>query len=132
MAGQKKSFFYEFREGTIEIPATFYATCTVSGEKVAIYHRTLVPLIENKYKNSYKLFIDTYVSPNAKKKQEEEIESDPYHVNTYGVFLAYEYRDAKIKGDTYTMEVCSDRFMKHFKKDIRDYILGENSEQHKC
>jgi hypothetical protein len=122
MARDKKFINYTFDDGEYKIPATYTATCIVSGEKVVYYHKNLVKLIETKYKNNFKLFVDTFISPSAKKEEQELHNQDKYKLNIYAYYLIICYNDAVKKNDEYSKFVCSERFEKHFNKDILNHL----------
>jgi hypothetical protein len=122
MPKQKKFINYTFSDGVHQIPATYNATCTVSGEKTAFYHKHLIKLIESKYKNNFKLFVDTFVSSNVKREEQELQNQDIYKLNIYAYYLIICYNEAVTKNDDYTKFVCSERFEKHFKKNIINHL----------
>ena len=119
MAQHRKVINYEFVDGPQSLPSTFIATCTITGEKVPIYHKILVKMIETKYKNNFTLFSNTYISLAAKRDTKEANEEDPNKMNVYADYLVIVYKDAVCKNDTYQMMICADRFEKHFKRDIK-------------
>ena len=125
MAQHKKIINYEFVDGPQQLPATYIAICTITGEQVPIYHKILVKMIENKYKNNFDLFIRTYVSPNAKRVSRDENDEDPYKLNVYADYLIITYRAAVNNKDTYQMQICADRFEKHFKRSITSFIPND-------
>jgi hypothetical protein len=114
VAKDKKFFNYEFKEGIIEIPSDFVAICTKTGTEVHIYHKNLIPLIESKFKNSFELFKSTYVCPAYAKEFNENINSDPYRINIYGIYLIACYNSAIKINDTFTLTQCAERFENHF------------------
>ena len=120
MSKVKKIINYEFDDGAHQIPATYIATCTVTGNKVPIYHKNLVKLIESKYKNNFNFFVNNYISPEAAK--ELELNEDPFKINIYGKYLILCYKEAVSKNDAYTAYSCTEKFEKNFKKDIKQFL----------
>lgn len=107
-----------FDDGVYDLPATYIAICTVSGEETAFYHKHLVKLIENKYKNNFKLFVDTFISSNVRREEQVLQDQDTFKFNIYAYYLIICYNEAVIKKDDYSKFVSSERFEKHFKKNI--------------
>lgn len=122
MARQKKTINYTFDDGDYQIDATFSATCTVTGEKVLIYHKNLIKLIEEKYKNNFGFFIKNYISPTARRDAKESVEQDPNRLNKYAEYLIICYKESLVKNDQYTTFICAERFERHFKRDITQFI----------
>lgn len=120
MSNKKKIINYEFADGVYEIPATFRAICTKSGTEVLYYHKVLVKLIENKYKNSYTYFINNYVCPEELRAERED--TDPTKLNIYAKYLILCYKEAVLKKDEYGIFINADRFEKNFKRNIKDHL----------
>jgi hypothetical protein len=136
MARKKKSFFYEFADGEREIPSSYKAKCTITGEIVPIYHKFLETLIKKHYKNSFSLFEKTYAQKDAiKKKKEDEgyNENDKHTLNAYSDYLIICYRSCinNLEGNfnkqaivRYKNEMIqiADNFKKHFNRDIAKFV----------
>ena len=78
MARKKKKFNYTFIDCEKSFPSSVEVICTQTEEKVKMYHRQLVKLIENKYRNNYSLFKATYI-----KKGNKPVDSN---VNEFGEY----------------------------------------------
>jgi hypothetical protein len=61
MARKKKIFNYKFVDCEKSFPSSVTVTCTQTKEKIKMYHKQLVRLIENKYRNNYSVFKATYI-----------------------------------------------------------------------
>lgn len=139
MARKPKFFNYEFEDGTVTVPTVYQAKCTVSGDTVPIYHKQLARLIENKYKNKFKIFVKTFARRGAVKEQREQKSSDQpdkYKLNAYSEYLVICYLS-----DSKLLEVTTDKdkrlelknkiqqygesFRRHFNRDITQYVKEE-------
>jgi len=114
MARQKKFFNYEFVDGVQEIPSSYKAKCNITGELIPIYHKFLVKLILDHYKNNFALFKNTFVKKGAAKQQRvdqgygDEDTVDPYKLNIYSDYLVASYKHCiDILKDNYNQKVIS-------------------------
>lgn len=134
MARKKKIFTYEFADGSISIPASYQAKCTITGEVVPIYHKFFQRLIKKRYKNRLDVFLKTFKKKGAAKQQRQdagisEEEHEQYKLNPYSTWLALSYKslienppgeentDARIKWQK-EISYNKDCFQKHFNRDI--------------
>lgn len=72
MARKKKKFNYEFIDCKMSFPSSVEVTCTQTKEKIKMYHKQLVRLIKNKYRNNYSTFKATYVKKGNKPELNDE------------------------------------------------------------
>jgi len=136
MAKKKKNFVYWFDDGRQEIPSSYKVKCNITGEMVTIYHKFLVKLVKDKYKNKFALFLKTFAKKGAAKQKRKEdglTVEDPYKLNAYSDYLIVAYRSAlndlegnyrreaivKCKTD---MDFYANCFKRHFNKDILKFI----------
>lgn len=61
MARKKKMYNYEFIDCKKSLPSSVEVKCSKSGEKVRMYHKQLIKLIQNKYRNNWSLFKTSYI-----------------------------------------------------------------------
>lgn len=69
MARKKKIFNYKFVDCEKSFPSSVMVTCTQTKEKIKMYHKQLVRLIENKYRNNYSVFKATYIKKGNKPEE---------------------------------------------------------------
>ena len=69
MARKKKLFNYKFVDCEKSFPSSVTVTCTQTKEKIKMYHKQLVRLIENKYRNNYSVFKATYIKKGNKPEE---------------------------------------------------------------
>ena len=69
MARKKKIFNYKFVDCEKSFPSSVTVTCTQTKEKIKMYHKQLVRLIENKYRNNYSVFKATYIKKGNKPEE---------------------------------------------------------------
>ena len=69
MARKKKIFNYKFVDCEKSFPSSVMVTCTQTREKIKMYHKQLVRLIENKYRNNYSVFKATYIKKGNKPEE---------------------------------------------------------------
>lgn len=139
MARKKKFFNYEFADGFHEIPSSYKAKCTLTGEIIPIYHKFLVKLVEKSYKNNFSLFVKTFVKKGAKKQKKIEAgygngeTVQPYELNAYSDYLIASYKHClDIMKDNYNIKVInkqkhemahiSECFKRRFNRDITKYV----------
>ena len=136
MAKQKKVFTYEFADGLQEIPATYKAKCTVSGEFVPIYHKFLESLVQKKYKNNFGYFLKHFTKKGELEKKRAEQgydDNDKYSLNKYSDYLIIcykscletlkdNYNEESIKKTKREMEHITACFHKHFNRDITKFV----------
>jgi hypothetical protein len=79
MARKKKIFNYEFIDCEKSFNSSVEVVCTQTKEKVKMYHRQLVKLIENKYRNNYSLFKATYIKKGNKPENNNVNEFGEYN-----------------------------------------------------
>ncbi len=66
MARKKKLYNYEFADCKQALPSSVEVRCSISGEKIKMYHKQLVKLIKNKYRNRWELFKTSYIKKGNK------------------------------------------------------------------
>ena len=136
MAKQKKVFTYEFADGAQELPATYKAKCTISGEYVPIYHKFLESLIQKKYNNNFEYFLKHFTKKGEleKKRSDEGYnDDDKYSLNRYSDYLIICYKSCletlkenynkdSINKAKSEMEHITNCFIKHFNRDITKFV----------
>jgi hypothetical protein len=135
MARKPKIFNYEFVDGTVAIPSSYKAKCNITGEFVPIYHKNLIKIIENDYKNNFGLFVKTFKQKGAKKKQLEEAgyTGDKHSLNAYSDYLIIcykgcidtlkdNYNKVSISKAKTEMSFLADCFYRHFNRDIKRFV----------
>jgi hypothetical protein len=139
MARQKKNFKYFFADGAVEVPSSYQAKCTLTGEIVPIYHKFLQKLVKKKYKNKFQLFLQTFAKKGAEKQKRQdagisEEEHSQYKLNAYSTWLALCYKSLITETiDEADTEACikhkrelsyiEDCFMRHFNKKISEEYI---------
>ena len=136
MAKKKKFFTYEFSDGEVEVPSSYKAKCSVTGEMIPIYHKFLEKLVKKQYKNNFKLFLKTFAKKGAIQKQREEQgykDDDKFSLNAYSDYLIICYKsclntldgnfnkEAIIKTKN-EMTMLEDNFTRNFNRDIKKFI----------
>lgn len=136
MAKKKKFFTYEFSDGEVEVPSSYKAKCSVTGEMIPIYHKFLEKLVKKQYKNNFKLFLKTFAKKGAIQKQREEQgykDDDKFSLNAYSDYLIICYKsclntldsnynkEAIIKTKN-EMTMIEDNFTRNFNRDIKKFI----------
>lgn len=66
MARKKKLYNYEFADCKQSLPSSVEVRCSISGEKIKMYHKQLVKLIKNRYSNRWELFKTSYIKKGNK------------------------------------------------------------------
>lgn len=137
MARKQKIFNYEFADGPQQIPSSYKATCTKTGQVVPIYHKVLYTMVITKYKNKFQHFLKTFVKKgvdNDVKLDENGNEIvDKFKLNAYSDYLAISYKlldesviDKDDKKAFLRMQRekahIEDCFKRHFNRDIKVYI----------
>ncbi len=84
MARKKKMFNYKFVDCEKSFPSSIIVTCTQTNEKIKMYHRQLVRLIENKYRNNYSVFKATYIKKGNKPEVNNRDENGEYNTAPEG------------------------------------------------
>lgn len=84
MARKKKEFNYKFIDCDMSFPSSIVVTCTQTKEKVRMYHKQLVRLIENKYRNNYSVFKATYIKKGNKPEENNRDENGEYNTAPEG------------------------------------------------
>ena len=97
MPKKKKLFNYKFVDCEKSFPSSVIVTCTQSKEKVKMYHKQLVRLIENKYRNNYSVFKATYIKKGNKPEENNTDENGEYNTapEGYRQYLVTAYIAAK-------------------------------------
>ena len=93
MARKKKKFNYEFIDCKMSFPSSVEVTCTQTKEKIKMYHKQLVRLIKNKYRNNYSVFKATYIKKGNKPEENNRDENGDYNTapEGYRQFLVSQY-----------------------------------------
>ena len=93
MARKKKKFNYEFIDCKMSFPSSVEVTCTQTKEKIKMYHKQLVRLIKNKYRNNYSVFKATYIKKGNKPEENNRDENGDYNSapEGYRQFLVSQY-----------------------------------------
>ena len=130
MARKKKIFNYEFIDCEKSFNSSVEVVCTQTKEKVKMYHRQLVRLIENKYRNNYSLFKATYIKKGNKPENnnvDEFGEYSPapegyrkYLVTAYMALIKDSIMDQSTKSAK--MSFINDCYMKRYKKSIDEAV----------
>ena len=84
MARKKKIFNYKFVDCEKSFPSSVTVTCTQTKEKIKMYHKQLVRLIENKYRNNYSVFKATYIKKGNKPEENNIDENGEYNTAPEG------------------------------------------------
>ena len=84
MARKKKIFNYKFVDCEKSFPSSVMVTCTLTKEKIKMYHKQLVRLIENKYRNNYSVFKATYIKKGNKPEENNIDENGEYNTAPEG------------------------------------------------
>ena len=84
MARKKKVFNYQFIDCEKSFPSSVEVICTQTKEKVRMYHKQLVRLIENKYRNNYSVFKATYIKKGNKPEDNNRDENGEYNTSPEG------------------------------------------------
>lgn len=102
MARKKKIFNYEFADGKQSLPSSVEVRCSISGEKIKMYHKQLVKLIKNKYNNRWELFKTSYIkkgnTPNIysdENKEEYNTRPEGYRKYLITSYMAFK-RDKRL------------------------------------
>lgn len=97
MPRKKKMFNYKFVDCEKSFPSSVTVTCTQTREKVKMYHKQLVRLIENKYRNNYSVFKTTYIKKGNKPEANNIDENGEYNTapEGYRQYLVTAYIYAK-------------------------------------
>jgi hypothetical protein len=97
MARKKKMFNYQFIDCNKSFPSSVVVVCTQTKEKVKMYHRQLVRLIENKYRNNYSIFKATYIKKGNKPEENNRDENGEYNTapEGYRQYLVSHYMHTK-------------------------------------
>lgn len=66
MARKKKIYNYEFIDCKQSLPSSVLVKCSKTGEQVRMYHKQLIKLIQNKYRNNWSLFKASYIKKGNK------------------------------------------------------------------
>ena len=93
MARKKKKFNYEFIDCKMSFPSSVEVTCTQTKEKIKMYHKQLVRLIKNKYRNNYSVFKSTYIKKGNKPDENNRDENGEYNTapEGYRQYLVSQY-----------------------------------------
>ena len=84
MARKKKTFNYQFIDCDKSFASSVVVVCTQTKEKVKMYHKQLVRLIENKYRNNYGVFKATYIKKGNKPEENNRDENGEYNTAPEG------------------------------------------------
>lgn len=138
MARKKKTFSYIFDDGPVMLDTSTTVKCNVTGEEVVFYHKFLVKLIEDKYKNQWLYFLKKFAKRGAQKDRvdihaDPAIDNDNYKLNAYSDYLIAAYTVLeKSPKDPLNTELCikqtrershlTDCFRRHFNRDISCYV----------
>jgi hypothetical protein len=130
MARKKKIFNYKFVDCEKSLPSSIEVVCTQTNEKVKMYHRQLVRLIENKYQNNYSIFKATYIKKGNKPDLSNINEDGEYNTAPEGykqylitAFMAAK-RDASINESLRAAKLSflSDCYSKRYKTNLEEVV----------
>ena len=136
MPKKKKVFIYEFDDGIQEMPSSYQAKCSVTGELIPIYHKFLEDLIKKKYKNNFAYFLKHFAKKGAEKKQRADAgytSEDKHSLNAYSDYLILCYKsclntlednfnEQSINKAKVEMDHAANCFLKHFNIDITKFV----------
>tara|TARA_A100000171_G_scaffold10521_1_gene8338 strand:- start:332 stop:742 length:411 start_codon:yes stop_codon:yes gene_type:complete len=136
MARKKKMFNYKFIDCEKSFPSSVVVTCTQTKEKVKMYHRQLVKVIENKYQNNYSIFKATYIKKGNKPDLSNTNEDGEYNTAPEGykqylitAFMAAK-RDNNIDASLKAAKLSflSDCYSKRYKTNLEQVVkIAEQS-----
>jgi hypothetical protein len=130
MARKKKMFNYEFVDCEKSFPSSVVVTCTQTKEKVKMYHRQLVRLIENKYRNNYSVFKATYIKKGNKPEENNRDENGEYNTAPEGYrqylvtsYMAYK-NDTSLEDSTRSgkLSFLSDCYSKRYNNNLEEVV----------
>ena len=130
MARKKKMFNYKFIDCEKSFPSSVVVTCTQTKEKVKMYHRQLVKVIENKYQNNYSIFKATYIKKGNKPDLSNTNEDGEYNTAPEGykqylitAFMAAK-RDNNIDASLKAAKLSflSDCYSKRYKTNLEEVV----------
>lgn len=130
MARKKKIFNYKFIDCEKSFPSSVVVTCTQTKEKVKMYHRQLVKVIENKYQNNYSIFKATYIKKGNKPDLSNTNEDGEYNTAPEGykqylitAFMAAK-RDNNIDASLKAAKLSflSDCYSKRYKTNLEQVV----------
>lgn len=130
MARKKKMFNYKFIDCEKSFPSSVVVTCTQTKEKVKMYHRQLVKVIENKYQNNYSIFKATYIKKGNKPDLSNTNEDGEYNTAPEGykqylitAFMAAK-RDNNIDASLKAAKLSflSDCYSKRYKTNLEQVV----------
>ena len=84
MARKKKLYNYEFADCKQALPSSVEVRCSISGEKIKMYHKQLVKLIKNKYRNRWELFKTSYIKKGNKPSLYKDGNIEEYNTRPEG------------------------------------------------
>jgi|TARA_R100000479_G_scaffold176336_1_gene130322 uncharacterized protein YkuJ len=133
MARKKKLYNYSFVDCNKSIPSSLFVKCTETGEKVKMYHKQLVKLIETKYSNNWKLFQATYIKK-GNKINYNQIDDYDIRPEGYRKYLVTAYVAAK-KDDRLSdldkrnkLAFLEDCYQKRWSDSLEDRVRSWNSD----
>lgn len=133
MAKKKKLYTYQFVDCTKTIPSSIFVKCSETGEKVKMYHKQLVKLIESKYSNNWKLFQATYVKKGNKiinsKIDDYELRPEGYKKYLVTAYVATK-KDTSINESERRakMSFLNDCYQKRWNDTLEDRAKSWNSD----
>jgi hypothetical protein len=130
MARKKKKFNYEFIDCKMSFPSSVEVTCTQTKEKIKMYHKQLVRLIKNKYRNNYSVFIATYIKKGNKPEDNNRDENGEYNTapEGYRQFLVSQYlftkNDTSLDDSTRSgkLSFLSECYMKRYNNSLDEVV----------
>ena len=130
MARKKKIFNYKFVDCEKSFPSSVMVTCTQTKEKIKMYHKQLVRLIENKYRNNYSVFKATYIKKGNKPEENNIDENGEYNTAPEGyrqylvtAFMAIEKDDNLSNSDRAgKLNFLSNCYAKRYNANLEDVV----------
>lgn len=136
MARKKKMFNYKFVDCDKSFQSSVVVVCTQTKEKVKMYHKQLVRLIENKYRNNYGVFKATYIKKGNKPEENNRDENGEYNTapEGYRQYLVACYMYTKINDKLSStdragkLSFLSDCYRKRYNANLDDVVkIAEQS-----
>jgi len=130
MARKKKIFNYKFVDCEKSFSSSVMVTCTQTKEKIKMYHKQLVRLIENKYRNNYSVFKATYIKKGNKPEENNIDENGEYNTAPEGyrqylvtAFMAIEKDDNLSNSDRAgKLNFLSNCYAKRYNANLEDVV----------
>ena len=123
-------FNYQFVDCEKSFPSSVIVTCTQTKEKVKMYHKQLVRLIENKYRNNYNVFKATYIKKGNKPEENVKDENGEYTTapEGYRQYLVTAYMATKsndnldVSKKAGKLSFLSDCYSKRYNGSLEDVV----------